>query len=149
MCIFSALQQRNMWCSRQGRAGGGKEWHLPGQGAAQEVQQHVAERLDVVPPALLDAEVGVNAGVARSACEVFVLAVGDVDVGLRVPVLLGQAKIDDVDLVGPLAQAHEEVVGLDVAVDEALGVHVLDARDLGQCWRSVGSQPGMRLAGHV
>ena len=32
-------------------------------------------------------------------------------------------------LVGALAKAHEEVVGLDVAVDEAARVHKLDARE--------------------
>ena len=49
--------------------------------------------------------------------------------GLGVPVLLGETEVDHVDLVAPLADTHEEVVGLDVAVDEALGVDVLDAAD--------------------
>ena len=48
---------------------------------------------------------------------------------LGVPVLLGETEVDHVDLVAPLADAHEEVVGLDVTVDEALGVDVLDAAD--------------------
>jgi hypothetical protein len=52
-----------------------------------------------------------------------------VEVGLRVTVLLGQAEIDNVDLVTTLADAHEEVVGLDITVDEGLGVDVLDAGD--------------------
>ena len=56
--------------------------------------------------------------------------VGDVDVGRGVPVLLGQAEVDDVDLVRALAEAHQEVVRLDVAVDEALAVHILYPRDL-------------------
>lgn len=37
---------------------------------------------------------------------------------LGVTVLLGQTKVDNVDLVTTLANAHEEVVGLDVTVDE-------------------------------
>jgi hypothetical protein len=53
-----------------------------------------------------------------------------VQVGLRVPVLLGQTKIDHVDLVAALADTHEEVVGLDVAVDEVAGVNVLDSGEL-------------------
>jgi hypothetical protein len=32
-------------------------------------------------------------------------------------------------LVAPLADAHQEVVGLDVSVDEVSGVDVLDSRD--------------------
>mmetsp|Transcript_7517 Transcript_7517/g.21331 ORF Transcript_7517/g.21331 Transcript_7517/m.21331 type:complete len:224 (+) Transcript_7517:707-1378(+) len=67
----------------------------------------------------------VDAGVPRGACQRFVLPVGDVLLCLRVPVLLRQAEIDDVYLVGLLAQPDQEVVRLDVAVDEALSVEVL------------------------
>ena len=73
---------------------------LPRQAPPQEVHEHVPQRLDVVPARLLDAEVGVDRRVARGARQVFVLAVGDVDVGARVAVLLGEAKVDDVDLGG-------------------------------------------------
>jgi hypothetical protein len=51
-------------------------------------------------------------------------------VRLRVTVLLGESEVNDVDLVPTLADAHEEVVGLDVAVDEVAGMNVLDAGDL-------------------
>ncbi len=73
---------------------------------------------------------GVDGSIASCAGQVLVLPVWDVDVRLGVAVLLRQAKVDDVDLVGPLAQPHEEVVWLDIPVDEALRVHVLDPRDL-------------------
>ncbi len=69
----------------------------------------------------------VDAGITGSACEILVLSVGDVDVGLRVAVLLRQPKVDDVHLVGPLAEAHEEIVRLDIPVNEALCVHKLYA----------------------
>lgn len=72
---------------------------------------------------------GVDGGVTSGTRQVLVLTVGNVEVGLGVPVLLGQTEIDHVDLVASLANAHEEVVGLDVAVNEALGVDVLDAAD--------------------
>lgn len=77
-----------------------------------------------------DAQVGVDGGVAGGAGEVLVLAVGNVLVGAGVAVLLGQAEVDDVDQVALLAQAHQEVVGFHVSVDEVLGVDVLDAADL-------------------
>lgn len=48
---------------------------------------------------------------------------------LGVTVLLGETKVDNIDLVATLADTHEEVIGLDVTVDEGLGVDVLDARD--------------------
>mmetsp|Transcript_66791 Transcript_66791/g.173749 ORF Transcript_66791/g.173749 Transcript_66791/m.173749 type:complete len:208 (-) Transcript_66791:54-677(-) len=102
---------------------------LPWQAAAVEVHQHVPHRLQVVTPALLDAEVRVHARVPGSACQVLALAVRDMLLGLGVPVLFGKPEIDDVHLVCLLAQADEEVVGLDVAMDEVLGVDVLHAVD--------------------
>ena len=63
---------------------------------------------------------GVDTGVARCACKVFVLTVRDVDVRFGVSVLLGQAKVNDIDLICPLSKAHEEVVWLNIPVDEAL-----------------------------
>jgi hypothetical protein len=80
---------------------------------------------------LTHAEMGVDGGVAGSAGEVLVLPVGYVQMGAGVAVLLGQAKVDDVDLVAALGDAHEEVVGLDVTVQEVFGVHILDPRQLG------------------
>jgi hypothetical protein len=73
--------------------------------------------------------VSVNRGVTGGTSQVLVLSVRDVEVCLGVPVLLGETEVDHVDLVASLADAHEEVVGLDVTVDEALGVDVLDAAD--------------------
>lgn len=48
---------------------------------------------------------------------------------LGIPILLRQTEINNVDLVAPLANPHQEIVRLDVTVDEALGVDVLDTRD--------------------
>jgi hypothetical protein len=73
--------------------------------------------------------VGVDGGITSGTGQVLVLSVRDVEVGLGVPVLLGETEVNHVDLVAPLADAHEEVVGLNVTVDEALGVDVLDAAD--------------------
>lgn len=72
---------------------------------------------------------GVDGGVTSGTGQVLVLSVRDVEVCLRVPVLLGETEVDNVDLVTPLADAHEEVVRLDITVNEALGVDVLDAAD--------------------
>ena len=72
----------------------------------------------------------VDRGVTSGTRQILVLAVRDVQVGLGVPVLLRETKINDVNLVTTLPNAHEEVVGLDVAVDEVARVDVLDAGDL-------------------
>lgn len=79
---------------------------------------------------LTDAQMCVNGGVAGGACQVLVLAVGDVLVCACVTIFLGQAKVDDVDEISLLAQAHQEVVWLYVSVDEVLGVDVLNSADL-------------------
>ena len=70
---------------------------------------------------------GVDGGVTSGTSQVLVLSVRDVEVGLGVPVLLGETEIDNVDLVATLADAHEEVVRLDITVDEVLLVNGLHA----------------------
>lgn len=79
---------------------------------------------------LTDAQMCVNGGVASSASQVLVLPVGNVLMCAGIPVLLGQAKVYDVDQVALLAKAHQKVVGLDVSMNEVLGVDVLNATDL-------------------
>lgn len=103
---------------------------LPGQGATEEVHEDVSEGLQVITTSLLNAQVSVDGRVTSSTRKVLVLPVRDMEMGLGVPVLLRKTKIDDVDLVPALADAHEEVVGLDVTVDEVTRVDVLDTGDL-------------------
>ena len=71
---------------------------LPGQAAPVEVHEHIAQRLHVVSPTLLDAQVGVDAGIARRPRQVLVFSVGDVLPGTVVTVLLGQTKVDQENL---------------------------------------------------
>jgi hypothetical protein len=73
--------------------------------------------------------VSVDAGITGGTSQVLVLSVRNVEVRLGIAVFLSQTEIDHVDLVAALANAHEEVVGLDVTVDEGLGVDVLNAGD--------------------
>ena len=102
---------------------------LPGQRSTAEVKHNVAQGFHVVTTGLLNTQVGVDTGVASGTGQVLVLTVRDVEVSLGVTVLFGQAKVDNVDLVSTLADTHEEVIGLNVTVDEGLGVDVLDAGD--------------------
>ena len=76
----------------------------------------------------------VDAHVARGARQALVLPVGNVLVGLRVNVLLGQAKVDDVDDVLGLAglPADEKVLRLDVAVDQVLTMYIFYSVQLGR-----------------
>ena len=54
----------------------------------------------------------------------------DVNTRRRMAVPLRKAKVDNVDLVPATANAHKEVVGLDIAVDEVPRVNVLHAGNL-------------------
>ena len=76
-----------------------------------------------------DTQVSVDGSIASGAGQVLVLTVRDVEVRLRVPILLGQTKVDNIHLIPSLANAHQEVVRLDITMDEGLGVDVFDAGD--------------------
>lgn len=106
---------------------GGSLETLPRKGTAAEVEHDIAKRLHVIAARLLDTQVSVDGSVTGSASKVLVLSVRDVEVSLRVAVLLGQTEVNNVDLVATLANTHQEVVGLDVSVDEGLGVDVLNS----------------------
>lgn len=102
---------------------------LPWQRSTAEVEHDVSEGFHVVTAGLFDTQVGVDTGITGSTSQVLVLTVRDVEVSLWITVLLGQTKIDDVDLVTTLSNAHKEVVWFDITVDEGLCVDVLDTRD--------------------
>lgn len=103
---------------------------LPGKRTAEEVHKDVGEGLQVITTGLLDTQMRIDGGVASSTSQILVLPVWNVEMGLGVPVLLRKTKIDNVDLVSTLANAHKEVVGLDVTMDEVARVDVFYTRDL-------------------
>jgi len=102
---------------------------LPREGAAEEVHEDVSERFEVIAASLFNTQMSVDGGVASGTSQVLVLSVGNVKVGLRVPVLLGKTEVDDIDLISALADSHQKVVGFDVTVNEVAGMNVLDARN--------------------
>jgi hypothetical protein len=73
--------------------------------------------------------VSVDTGVTGSSSKVLVLTVRDVEMGLGVTVFLCKTEINDINLVSTLSNAHQEVIGLDITMDEGLGVDVFDAGD--------------------
>jgi len=72
---------------------------LPWQTATVEVHEHIADGFQIVASALFDAQVRIDTCIACGAGQVLSLSVWDVLLGLRVTILLGQAEIDDVNLV--------------------------------------------------
>ncbi len=61
--------------------------------AAQEIDEHVPERLKIVAPALLAAQVRVDAHVPCGAGQAFVLPIGNVFARVWINILFRQAKI--------------------------------------------------------
>lgn len=106
---------------------GGSLQALPWERAAAEIEHDIAQGLHVITTRLFDTQMSIDGSVSSSTREVLVLSVGDMEVGLRVAVLLGQTKVNHVDLVASLADAHQEVVRLNITVDEGLGVDVLNS----------------------
>jgi hypothetical protein len=76
-----------------------------------------------------DTQMRIDGSITGSTSQVLVLTVRNVEVRLGVTVLLGQTKVDHIDLVATLTDTHKEVVGLDITVDKGFGVNVLDAGD--------------------
>lgn len=71
----------------------------------------------------------VDTSVTCSTRQVLVLTVWDVEVRLWVTVLLSKTKVDNVDLVAALSNSHQEIVRLDIAVDEGLGMDIFNTGD--------------------
>ena len=61
--------------------------------------------------------------------EIFVFPVRYVLMRSGVAIFLGQTEVDDVNEVALFAKPHEEIVGLDIAVNEVFRVYVLDSTD--------------------
>ena len=79
----------------------------------------------------------VDAHVACRSRQTLVLPVGNVLVGLRVNVLLGQAKVDDVDgvLVFAGLPSDEKILRFDVTVDQVLTMYIFYSVEL---WKGIG-----------
>lgn len=105
---------------------------LPWETSSQEVHENVTQSFQVISPGLLPAQMGVDTHVAGCTRQRFSLTIRDMLLGLWITILLGHAKVDDMDNVGGLGirAADEEVVGLDVTVDQIFLVDRLDAREL-------------------
>ena len=72
----------------------------------------------------------VDGCIAGGSRQVLAITVRDVLASLWVTEALGEAKVNNVDVVLLLADADQEVVGLDIAVQEVTRVHKLDTLQL-------------------
>ena len=98
---------------------------LPGQTALDQVDHDVAQCDKVVAPRQLEALVRVDRHVPARANQILHTHKWDMLSSLRVNDQTSQAKINQMHCVGVLAQAHHDIVRLDVAVNVVHLVHVL------------------------
>ena len=49
---------------------------------------------------------GIDTRITGSSSQILVLTIWNMEVGLGVTVFLGQTKVNDIDLVAPLSDAH-------------------------------------------
>jgi hypothetical protein len=73
---------------------------------------------------------GVDGHITSRASKILVLPVGNMEMSLWVAELLGETKIDNIELIASFTDAHEGVVRLDVAMNEILRMYVFDSRYL-------------------
>ena len=91
----------------------------------------MANGLQVITTRLLVTDVSVDGSVTGGTGQVFAFAEGNV-FSLRIFVAFGEAKINDVNVVlGAFGASDKEIVGLDIAMDNSLFVHLLNSLDLG------------------
>lgn len=69
---------------------------------------------------------GIDTRVTSGSGQILVLTVWDMEMGLGVTILLGQPKVNDINLVPPLSDTHQEIVRLYIPMNERLGMNILD-----------------------
>mmetsp|Transcript_55545 Transcript_55545/g.160953 ORF Transcript_55545/g.160953 Transcript_55545/m.160953 type:complete len:204 (+) Transcript_55545:88-699(+) len=97
---------------------------LPRQAAQAEVDQHVADRLQVVAPALLNPRMPIHAGISDGTNQALAVRVPNVFEALQIAKRLREAEVDEMNLIRFLAQANQKIVRLDVAVHKPLGMNI-------------------------
>ena len=71
----------------------------------------------------------IDTSITTSSPEFAILVVGCVDVCFWISILLCKIKINNVYQISKLARTHQEVCGLNVAMDEIFVMDIFDARD--------------------
>ena len=103
---------------------------LPWQGTTKEVREDIGQGFKVIATCLLNSQMGVDGHITSRASKILVLPVGNMEMSLLAVELLGETKIDNIELIASFTDAHKGVVRLDVAMNEILRMYVFDSRYL-------------------
>lgn len=98
---------------------------LPRQLALDEIQKHIAKRLEVVSPGLLHAQVSVDRCVSRGSRQILAISVRDMLTRFGLSKSFGEPKVDDIDIMLFFPNPYEEVVRLDISVQEMARMYKL------------------------
>ena len=72
----------------------------------------------------------VHTGISGGSCEVLAVSVRDVFTGLGVSESLGEAEVNDINVMLLLPDTNQKVVGLDISVQEVPRVNKFISLDL-------------------
>jgi len=101
---------------------------LPGELPLEEVDQGIANTLQIVAPGLFDSLVGVHARISCCPDHPLVLDVWDV-FSVFTTIIFSKSEVDDVKVLPGLPQPDDEILWLDVPVDDILLVEHLHPAD--------------------
>ena len=106
---------------------------LPGERAAQEVDENVTDCLEIVSSALFIANMRGNRGISSCTSEVLAFTEGDM-LTLRVLVAFSESEIDNINIVlCAFLTANKEVIRFDISVDDPLLMNFLNSLYLQTC----------------
>ena len=92
---------------------------LPRQLTLQQIKQHIACTLEVIPAALLKTQVSVGGCIPRCASKTFALAERNV-LPVRLLPLFGKTVIDEVKCGSIFLQAHQDILRLQISVNNVI-----------------------------
>ena len=88
---------------------GGRSQALPRQGSGDKVHKNVSQGFHVIPPALFNTQMRIDASIPSGSSQILILSVGNVLMGARIAILFGQTKVNNVYEVSFLPQTPEKM----------------------------------------
>ena len=86
----------------------------------------MSDAFQVIASGLFFTLMSCNRGVSGCSSQIFSVLVRNV-IALTIHVTLGETKINDIDKVaGRLSRSDKEIVGLDITMDNSLGMDLLE-----------------------
>lgn len=79
---------------------------LPRKSTTEEVHEDVSKGFKIIAAGLFNTKVGIDRSIAGGTREILILSVRNMEVSPRITVFLGQTKVNHIDLIATLPNAH-------------------------------------------